>query len=211
MLAHLFRPGSALRRRAKEGLRELLDVQTGMRVVPNAYPRELAPRALGGGHRLQYGVVIVTWVVAVVADRDQAETWRVDVLQDVLEEGRQVRGQRGLPGFRHLAEVHGAHTLAAAIQDRDGRRRPLLPRLVAQRHIDAITTYRQDRLKPAWRHPGLVEPADHLSDLGRLAMGRHPRTQTAQELPQGGTRPVPPRGLRPHLQPLALRMLRSPA
>lgn len=74
MLAHLFRPGSALRRRAKEGLRELLDVQTGMIVVHNAYPRELAPRALGGGPRFQHGVVIVPGVVAVVADLDQAET-----------------------------------------------------------------------------------------------------------------------------------------
>jgi hypothetical protein len=102
-----------------------------------------------------------------------------------------VRGQRGLPCFRHLAEGPGAHPRAAAIQDRDGRRRPLLPRLVAQRHSDAITPYRPERLQPAWHPPGLVEPADHLSDLSRLAMGRHPRTQTAQELPQGGTRPVP--------------------
>jgi hypothetical protein len=82
---------------------------------------------------------------------------------------------------------------------------------VAQRHIDAITTYRQDRLKPARRHPGLVEPADHLIDLGHLAMGRHPRTQTAQELPQGGTRPVHPMVMLYHLQHLALRMIRSPA
>lgn len=67
---HLFRPGSALRRRAKEGLRELLDVETGVIVVPNAYLRELAPRARGVGHRFQHGVVIVTGVVAVVADID---------------------------------------------------------------------------------------------------------------------------------------------
>ena len=65
MLAHLFRPCVALRRRAKEGLRSLLDVQTGMLVVHKAYPRELAPRALGGGHRFQHGVVRVTWVLDV--------------------------------------------------------------------------------------------------------------------------------------------------
>jgi len=97
MLAHLFCPSSALRRRAKEGLRELLDVQTGMLVVHHASPRQWAPRALGGGHRFQHGVVIVTGVVPVVAARDQAETLRVDVWQDVLDQGRQVCGHRGRP------------------------------------------------------------------------------------------------------------------
>ena len=107
--APLSRSGGALRRRAKEYLRPLLDVQTGMRGVHKAYPRELAPRALGGGHRFQHGVVRVTWVLAVVTDLDQAETLRVDLCQDAPEQGRPVRGQRGLPCCRHLAEVHGAH------------------------------------------------------------------------------------------------------
>ena len=47
VLAHLFRPGAALGRRAKERLRQRLDVQTGMIGVHNASPRELTPRALG--------------------------------------------------------------------------------------------------------------------------------------------------------------------
>ena len=38
---------------------------------------------------------------------------------------------------------------------------------MAQRHIDAVTPHREDRLKPACRRAGLVEPADHLIDLGR--------------------------------------------
>ena len=51
--------------------------------------------------------------------------------------------------MRPRAEGHGAHTLAAALQDRDRRGRPRLPRLVAQRPMDAITTSRQERVPPA--------------------------------------------------------------
>jgi hypothetical protein len=45
-------------------------------------------------------------------------------------------------------------------------------------------------LNPAYRCPGLREPADPLIDLCRLAMGSHRRTQTAQERAQRGTRPL---------------------
>src|SRR5919205_2692108 len=77
--------------------------------------------------------------------------------------------------------------------------------------MDAITTHGKDWLKPAWRRPSLVEPADSLSGLSCLALGRQPRTQTAQELPSWGTRPVHPRVLRYYRQHLALGMLCSPA
>src|SRR5437879_4143876 len=96
MLAHLCGPRLALSRRTKEGLRQFLDIEVGMVGGDNPYPHEGAPGTLWIMHIFQYVVVIVTGVVAVGADRDQAEAWRVDLLQDVLDQSRQLRGQRCL-------------------------------------------------------------------------------------------------------------------
>ena len=68
-----------------------------MIVVNNAYPLECVPRALGVLHLLQHVVVVMTWMLSISADRDQAETLTVDMAQDVLEESGQLRGQGGLP------------------------------------------------------------------------------------------------------------------
>jgi hypothetical protein len=103
-----------------------------------------------------------------------------------------LRRQSGLAGFWHPAQIHCPHPLAPTIHNRDGCRRPLLPFPVAQWDIDPITPYCEGWLQSACRGPCLMEPADDLIDLGLLAMGRHPCTQTAQELAQCGTRPVHP-------------------
>ena len=96
-LAPLCRPGSALRRRAQAGRRELWERQTGLIVVHTASPRQWAPRALGGGHRLHHGVVLVPGGGPIVADRDHVETWRVAVVHAVRAQGRPVWGPRGRP------------------------------------------------------------------------------------------------------------------
>jgi hypothetical protein len=56
----------------------------------------------------------------------------------------------------------------------------------------------------------LMQPIDHLLDLGGLAMGSHPSTQTAQELAQRGTRPRHAMVMHQHLQNLTLRMIGGP-
>ena len=64
---------------------------------------------------MQHGVVIVTGVGAVVTDIDQAETLRVAVLQDVLDQSSQWCGQRCLPCFGHLAQGDCAETFPNAL------------------------------------------------------------------------------------------------
>ena len=96
MLAHLFRPCSALGRRAKHGIGPLLNVQTGVIVVDDPSPYECTPGTLWIVHGFQHVVVLVTGVVAIVAARDQAQSLRVDLLQEVPDQGRQLRGQSGL-------------------------------------------------------------------------------------------------------------------
>jgi len=158
-----------------------------MRGVDDPSPREYAPGALWIVHRFQHGVGRVTGGGAVVADRDQAAAVRVDLLHDGLEQGRPWRGQSGVPCFWHLAQLNGPHTLASAIQPRDGRGRPRLPCPVAQWHIDPSTPYRKRRLKPACGRPGLGQPANDVIHLRLLAMGPHPCPQTVQEFAQRGT------------------------
>src|SRR5712691_4567591 len=117
-------------------------------------------------------------MVAIIADRDQTEALAVHVTHDVLDQRGQLLTQGRLTRLWHLAQVHGPHPVAPAIQHRDGRGRPLLPFPVAQRHIDTITTPRERRLEPTYGRPGLVQPTDHLIDLGSLAVCSHPCPET---------------------------------
>jgi hypothetical protein len=55
VLAHLFRPCLACGPSPAYGLRQLLEVETGLRGVAKASPREGVPRALGGLHLFQHG------------------------------------------------------------------------------------------------------------------------------------------------------------
>src|SRR5712692_8173308 len=185
-LAHLFRPCPTLGRRAKQGIRQLCDGEAGMRVVDDPYPRKVAPGALGIDHLLQHAVVVVTGMVAIIADRDQAQALSVDLAQDVLEQSGQLGRERRLPRLWHLAQIHRADALATAMQYRDGRGRSFLPFPVAHGHIDAISAHGEGRLKPAVGRPGLMQPADDAIDLGRLAGWSHACTETRQEFAERG-------------------------
>jgi hypothetical protein len=75
---------------------------------------------------MQPGVVRVTGVGAVVTERDQAETLRVAVLQDVLDQSRQWYGQRCLPCFGPLAQGDGAETFPHALNHLQVSQKPLV-------------------------------------------------------------------------------------
>ena len=87
-----------------------------MGVVDDPYPREVAPGTPWIVHFFEYIVVIVTWVVPIIADRDQAEVLAVNVAQDVLEQGGQLRGPSRLSRLWHLPQIHRPQALATAVQ-----------------------------------------------------------------------------------------------
>ena len=128
-----------------------------MRVVDDPYPRQVAPGALGIEHLFQHAVVVGTGMIAIIADRDQAEALSIDLAQDVLEQSGQLSRERRLPRLWHLAQIHRANALATAMQARDGRGRSFLPFPVAPGHIDTIAAHGEGRLTPTVGRPGLMQ------------------------------------------------------
>ena len=78
-LRHLLRPCPTLGRQAKQGIRQLCDVEASMIVVDDPYPLQVAPGALGIDHLFQHAVVVVTGMIAIIADIDQAEALSIDL------------------------------------------------------------------------------------------------------------------------------------
>jgi hypothetical protein len=114
-LAPLFRPCPALGRRAKQGVGSLLDGKARVGVGDHPSPLESAPGALGIGHPWQHPVVIITGMVPIITDLDQAETLAIHVAQDGVEQGSQWRREGRLTRLWHRPSIHRSPPLATAV------------------------------------------------------------------------------------------------
>ena len=124
--------------------------------------------------------------MALIADRDQTQKLAIYLAQNRLEQTPELIGKRPLTGLGHLPQVSRPHPLAPAVEHGAGGGGPLLRHAPAPRHKDAVAPNRQRRPKAPRGSTGLLDPAQHLFDLGAFSMGRHPCTQTSQHLAQGG-------------------------
>ena len=66
----------------------------------------------------------------------------------------------------------------------------VMPHCMTQGDKDPVAAYGQGRLIPACGCPGVRQPADHLGDLGRMAVRDHAGTQARKHLPQRGAGPM---------------------
>ena len=84
--------------------------------------------------------VIITGVISVIGDRDQAQPVAVALAEDGLEQRSSLCRQGSLPRLRHVAQIHGPQPFLTIIEDRDRRRGTLLPYLILEGHkVDART------------------------------------------------------------------------
>ena len=112
--------------------------------------------------------------MALIADIDQAQAVAIDLSENRLEQATELIGESTLPGFGHLPQIRRPHAFPPAVEHRDGSRPALLPHPMAKGYKDAIAPHRQGGTKAALGGTGLVEPTQHLLDLGLLSMGAMP-------------------------------------
>ena len=80
--------------------------------------------------------------MALIADIGQAQKLTIHLLQNRLEQARELIGEGGLPRFGHLPQVSRPDALAPAVEHGDCGGGPLLCHAPAQWYKDAIAPNR---------------------------------------------------------------------
>lgn len=148
--------------------------------------------------------------MALSADRGEAQELTTDLVDNRLEQARELIGEGGLTGCGPPPQGNRPHALAPAVKHGDCGGGPLLRHAPTQRHQDAVASHRQRRAKAPRGGAGLFDPAQHPCNLGAFSIGGQPRTQPPQACAQGGARPGNAVGSLHHLQDLGLGVVGGP-
>jgi hypothetical protein len=89
---------------------------------------------------VQHALVVITGVISVIGDRDQAQPVAVDLAEAGLERRGSLCHQGPLPRLRHVAQIHGPQTFPTTLEDQDRRRGAILSYLMCEGHKDAVAT-----------------------------------------------------------------------
>jgi hypothetical protein len=188
-MAHLCGPVLRLVARADNRVGSLLHVPARMGEIDAPSPRPTPPGTAWGHPLVANLLVIGAWLMARIAARGEAQELPIDLLDNRLEQARELIGAGGLPGCGPQPQGNRPHALAPAVKHGYWGCGSLLRHAPTQRHTDAVASNRPRRPQAPRGGAGLCDPAQDPCNVGAFSIGGHPRTQTPQECAKGGARP----------------------